>query len=95
MGSVVVVHGLSHSMPCGISPDQGWNSCALHCKVDSQPLDHQGSPEKAYSEVMKESSSIFLKKIKIKNEDFHKLAFGNLLLTFIICEFSLLLDPDI
>ena len=24
-------------------PDQGWNPCPLHCKVDSSPLDHQGS----------------------------------------------------
>ena len=24
--------------------DQGWNWCSLHCKADSPPLDHQGSP---------------------------------------------------
>ena len=29
---------------CGIFQDQGSNWCPLHCKVDSQPLDHQGSP---------------------------------------------------
>ena len=26
----------------GILPDQGLNWCRLHCKVDFQPLDHQG-----------------------------------------------------
>ena len=25
-------------------PDQGCNPSPLHCKMDSQPLDHQGSP---------------------------------------------------
>ena len=29
---------------CGIVPDQGLNLCPLHWQVDSQPLDHQGSP---------------------------------------------------
>ena len=33
------------SMACGILvPDQGLNPRSLHCRVDSQPLDHQGSP---------------------------------------------------
>ena len=44
MGLVVVTHGLSFSVTCGVFPDQGLNLCLLHCKVDSQPLDHQGSP---------------------------------------------------
>ena len=26
-------------------PDQGSNQRPLHCKMDSQPLDHQGSPQ--------------------------------------------------
>ena len=56
VGSLVVVHGLSRSTARGIFPDQGSNPCALHCKVESQPPDHQGSPKKAYSEVVKESS---------------------------------------
>ena len=43
-GSVVVVHGLSCSVTCGIFPDQGSNSCPLHLQADSQPLHHQGSP---------------------------------------------------
>ena len=29
---------------CGISLDQGANSCPLHWQADSYPLDHQGSP---------------------------------------------------
>ena len=43
-GSVVVAHGLSCSVACGIFPDQGSNPCSLHWQVDSQPLCHQGSP---------------------------------------------------
>ena len=43
-GSVVVAHGPSHSVACGILPDQGSNSCPLHWQADSQPLRHQGSP---------------------------------------------------
>ena len=43
-GSVVVAHGLSCSVACGIFPDQGSNPCPLHRQADSQPLCHQGSP---------------------------------------------------
>ena len=42
--SVVVLHGLSCSAACGISPAQGSKQCPLHCKADSQSLDPQGSP---------------------------------------------------
>ena len=35
MGSVVASHGLSCPVACGIFPDQGWNLCPLHCRVDS------------------------------------------------------------
>ena len=35
VGSVVVAHGLSHSVTCGIFPDQGLNPCPLHWQVDS------------------------------------------------------------
>ena len=35
--------GLNRSVGCAIFLDQGANSCLLHCQVDSQPLDHQGS----------------------------------------------------
>ena len=43
-GSVVVAHGLSCSMACGILPDQGSSPCPLHWQADCQPLHHQGSP---------------------------------------------------
>ena len=43
-GSVVVAHGPSCSVACGIFPDQGTNLCPLHLQADSQPLCHQGSP---------------------------------------------------
>ena len=43
-GSVVVAHGLSCSVACGIFPDQGSNPCPLHWQADSQPLRHQGNP---------------------------------------------------
>ena len=43
-GSVVVAHGPSCSVVCGIFPDQGLNPCSLHWQADSQPLRHQGSP---------------------------------------------------
>ena len=42
--SVVVVHGLSCPVACGIFPDQGSNPCLLHWQADSQPVDHRGSP---------------------------------------------------
>ena len=44
-GSVVVAHGPSCSVACGIFPDQGSNPCLLHWQADSQPLCHQGSPK--------------------------------------------------
>ena len=53
-GFIVVAHGLSCSMTCGIFLDQGSNPCLLHWKVDSLPLSHQGS-----------SRASFLKKICI------------------------------
>ena len=43
-GSVVVAHGPSCSVACGIFPDQGSNPCPLHWQTDSQPLRHQGNP---------------------------------------------------
>ena len=50
-GSVVVAHGPSCSAACGILPDQGSNPCPLHSQADSQPLCHQGSPEKLFLKV--------------------------------------------
>ena len=47
-GSVVVAHGPSCSMACGIFPDQGSNPCPLHWQADSQPLHHQGSPKETF-----------------------------------------------
>ena len=44
-GSVVVAHGPSCSVACGIFPDQGSNPCLLHWQADSQPLRHQGCPD--------------------------------------------------
>ena len=44
-GSVVVAHGPSCSVECGIFPDQGLNPCPLHWQADSQPLRPQGSPK--------------------------------------------------
>ena len=43
-GSVIVAHGPSCSVACGIVPNQGLNLCPLHWQADSQPLRHQGSP---------------------------------------------------
>ena len=43
-GSVIVAHGPSCSVACGIFPDQGSNPCPVHWQADSQPLHHQGSP---------------------------------------------------
>ena len=43
-GSVVVAHGPSCSVACGIFPDRGSNPCPLHWQADSQPLRHLGSP---------------------------------------------------
>ena len=42
-GSVIVAHGSSCFVACGIFPDQGSNPCPLHWQADSQPLHHQGS----------------------------------------------------
>ena len=57
-GSVIVAHGPSCSVACGIFPDQGSNLCPLHWQADSHPLRHQGSPiyltfkEKLFSKVV-------------------------------------------
>ena len=51
-GSVVVVHGPSCSVACGIFPDQGSNPCPLHWQADSQPLRHQGSPVNIFEYIL-------------------------------------------
>ena len=50
--SLVVVHRLHCPMVCGILLDQGSNLCPLHCRVDSQLLDHQGSLRGAFFDVL-------------------------------------------
>ena len=42
--SIVVAHGLSCSLVCGIFPDQGSNLCLLHWQAVSLPLSHKGRP---------------------------------------------------
>ena len=42
-GSIVVVHGPSCSVACGIFLDQGSNPCLPHRQINSLPLSHQGS----------------------------------------------------
>ena len=44
-GSVVVLHAFSCFSAGGIFLDQGWNLCALHWQVDSQPLWLPGKPD--------------------------------------------------
>ena len=39
-----MVHGLSCSIACGISLDQGLNLYLLHWQADALSLSHQGSP---------------------------------------------------
>ena len=51
-GSVIVAHGPSCSVACGIFPDQGSNPCLLHWQADSQPLCHQGSPSKVFNPLV-------------------------------------------
>ena len=43
--SVVVAHGLSCSLACGVLLDQGLNPFVPHWQVDSLPASHQGSPQ--------------------------------------------------
>ena len=54
-GSVVVAHGPSCSVACGIFPNQGSNPCPLHWQSDSQPLPHQGSPTSFFSMATQQS----------------------------------------
>ena len=42
--SIAGANRLSRHAACGILPDQGSSLCLLHRQVDSQPLDHRGSP---------------------------------------------------
>ena len=60
-GSVVVAHGPSCSVACGIFPDQGSNPRPLHWQADAQPLCHQGSPPLLL--ILSISISLTLKKL--------------------------------
>ena len=42
--SIVVTHGVSYAIACGIFPDQGSNPCPLHWRIDPLPLSYQGNP---------------------------------------------------
>ena len=77
-GSVVVAHGPSCSVACGIFPDQGSNPCPLHWQADSQPLRHQGSPT-VYL-LINDNISLPLKDLKRRTKSctiFSELEFGN------------------
>ena len=43
-GSAVVACGFSSPMACGILPDQGLNTYALHWQTNFKPPNHQRSP---------------------------------------------------
>ena len=58
-GSIVVAHGISCSVACGIFPDQGSNLCLRHWQADSLPQSHQGSPHLSF---LKEGGSRHLGK---------------------------------
>ena len=75
-GSVVVAHGPSCSVACGIFPDQGSNPYPLHWQADSQPLRHQGSP------------CIFFKNLVLYFESF---AWLHRLVSFFVCSTAFLL----
>ena len=44
-GSVVVAHGFSCAVVCGIFPDQELNPRPLHWQADFYPVNYRGSPE--------------------------------------------------
>ena len=46
MGLIVAAYRFSYLMAHGIFPNQGLNLCPLHWQVDSQPLNHEGSPSR-------------------------------------------------
>ena len=74
-GSVVVAHGPSCSVACGIFPGQGLNPCPLHWQADSQPLRHQGSPNplsKSLQPSRLEDCQHNKKKFKIYNRTISK-----------------------
>ena len=72
-GSVVVAHGLSCSLACGIFLDHCSNPCPLHWQVDSQPLHHQGSPQLKYLNLV---LYLFIRQIsKARNKSYNLCTF--------------------
>ena len=68
-GSVVVAHGLSCPVACGIFLDQASKLSPLHWQAVSYPLDHQGSPvfllimvrvQPLWSSTLSKSRPVFL-----------------------------------
>ena len=55
---LVVVHRSSCPVACRIFQDQRLNLCFLHWQVDSQPLDHQGSPLFLFKKIRYNSHAI-------------------------------------
>ena len=76
-GSVVVAHGPSCSVACGIFLDQGSNPCLLHWQADSQPLRHQGSPlihfEFTFVYGVRECSNFILLHVAVQFSQHHLL----------------------
>ena len=71
-GSVIVAHGPSCSVACGIFPDQGSNPCPLHWQADSQLLCHQGSPRREvliYATTWMKLEDIMQRKIRQTQKD--------------------------
>ena len=53
--TVSAVVGMALAAPWHVGlPGPGWNWCPLHCKADSSPLDHQGSPAVLYWKIPNE-----------------------------------------
>ena len=63
-GSVVVAHGLSCSVACGIFPDQGSTPCPPHWQADSQPLRHQGSPATTFYRRNENSEELLTEEVR-------------------------------
>ena len=99
-GSVIVAHGPSCSVACGIFPGQGSNPCPLHWQADSQPLCHQGSPRKSflthYFIVFVVHSEIFWHIMKFKhssnlsNLSYKSILFCNVSFGFLVIIFTLI-----
>ena len=72
MGLIVAAYSFSHPMACGTFPNQGSNLCPLHWQVDSQPLNHQGSPNQVILKLPFWHSQVwFLKQINMKNSELY------------------------